>query len=156
MPTITAQIVMDKNGFKVYAAGPPETGDWPLVTVEYMMDDAVDIVNSDADINIPYMSGTAGSKTLSLTGRENAAFTPLMAAVLRENKKTSLSNSSSTNSSSSTGSSIGLGGLSMSQSGSMGSAISATSAINNAANSAYKEVYDKAILRLREIDVSRG
>jgi hypothetical protein len=149
MTDITAASILSQNGYTIT--------DIPLLDVETIIDDCIDTVNSDADIYMPNMAGTAGSKTVTVTGKQNAALKPLIASYLREYKKTSLSNSASTSGSSSTNRSASIAGvLSTSQGGSVGNAISATSSINSSANSIYLGMYTKAIARLREMDVSLG
>jgi hypothetical protein len=123
--------------------------DLSAIDVENNIDDYIDTVNSDAGTSIGYMTGTAGSKTVTVTEAQNAALKPLIQVMLREVKKTSLSNSSSTSGSSSTNKSVNMGPVSFSEGGSIGTAISAASAINNAANSPLLLIYNKAIDRLR-------
>lgn len=143
MPTLTATIVLAKNGFT--------TTDFSAINTEYMIDDAIDWVNNQTDRGIANMSGSAGTKTVTLSSEENAAVSPLISVVLRENKKTSLSNSSVTSGGSSTSNSIGVGSVSLSESNSVSNAISATSAINNPANTFYLEMVKAACERLKEL-----
>lgn len=56
-----------------------------ITDLEVIIDSAVDTVNSDAGTTIAYMTGTAGSKTLTCTGGEAAALKPLIAMKLASN-----------------------------------------------------------------------
>jgi hypothetical protein len=148
--TSTAQTILDQTGYAVYSAGPPVTGDFTLINTEYMMDDAIDTVNLMFTQNIAALTGTAGSKTATMTRDQNSVVKMLLVLMLREAKKTSLSNSSSTGGSSSTGKSVSVNGISMSQNSSVSSAISASSALNNPANSVYVAMFNEAGKKLEE------
>lgn len=141
MVTVTAAIVLAENGYT--------TDDFSAVNIEYMMDNVIDTINLMAGTSIAALTGTAGSKTATLTRAENPVFQMLMSMVLRENKKTSLSNSSSTSGSESASSSVSIGALSSSESSSVGTAISATAALNNEANSIYVKMFYDACRALR-------
>jgi hypothetical protein len=149
--TITAQIVLDQNGYAVYAAGPPVSGDFTLVNVEYMIDDAIDTVNLMFSQSMANLSGTAGSKSVSVTRQQNSVLKMLLALVLRENKKTQLSNSSSTANSSGGSHSVSAGVLSMSESSSVSTSINAASAINNPTNSVYVNLFMEAGKKLEAV-----
>jgi hypothetical protein len=135
--TFTATTILAQNGMT--------TTDFAAVTVEYMMDDAVDTVNLLFSQNIAALTGTAGTKTATTTRGQSAVVKMLMTLILRENKKTALSSATSTSSTGSgSSSSVGIGNLSMSESSSVSSAISAASAINNPANSVYVDLFMQA------------
>lgn len=96
-----------------------------VANLEVIIDSAIDTVNSDAYTSIGYMTGTAGSKTITVTGAQAAAIKPLIAMKLASNIVSS-GNSSS----------FSLNGLSQSNSSSTG------------ANNANSELYRNAIQRL--------
>lgn len=100
--------------------------------LEYMIDSAIDTVNSDADVSISNLSGTAGSKTVSVTAAQAAAIKPLVAMKI-----------ASYNTSGSASSSTTLGPYSTSQS---------NSSIPNDLN---MELYKTAIKRLRTHNFQR-
>jgi hypothetical protein len=162
--TFAAQQIIEQNGFTVYSAGPPVTGDFTVANVENWIDNAVDFVNAKVRqirpsfSKIAHMTGIAGSKTISVTDESNAALQPLLSCILRENKKTALSNSSSTGGSSSTGKAVSVNGISMSQNSSVSSAISAASSLNNAGNTIFVKMFEDAILALQteEMDWNRA
>lgn len=140
--TLTAAIILAKNGYS--------DSDLSYINCEYLIDDAIDFINGKAHSSIPNLSGAvAGSKTVTVTGyNENAALAFLLTMMLREAKKTSLTNSSSTSGSSSQANSMGLGPASMSESSSVGTAISAASSINNEANSPEAKFFWEAMAEL--------
>lgn len=144
-----AEDIIEDNGYVVDT-------DFTAVQVERMMDSALGLINVLAKTSLPLTSGTAGTKTVDLDDRENAAFQILMTIMLREGKKTALSNSSATSNTTGTSSSVGIGGLSASESSSVSASISAAAAINNAANSPLIQYFTNAIQNLREIEVSYG
>jgi hypothetical protein len=150
--TITAVTVLSQNGYTVYSAGPPITGDFTAVDTEYCIDDAINQVNLLTEKNIPSLSGTAGSKSVTLSRLESAPVKLLITIMLREAKKTSLSNSSSTSGSNSTSQSWNFGPMGASQGSSVGTAISATSAMNNAANSPLMDLFNRSIEKLKSSD----
>jgi hypothetical protein len=140
MVTVTASTVLSKNGFT--------TTDFAAIDVENMIDDTIDTINLLADQTITAMAGTAGSKTATLTGPQNTCFYMLISGVLRENKKTALSNSGSTSGSSSINKSVNMGPISFSEGGSTGTAISATATLNNPANSMFANMFNLALRKL--------
>jgi len=147
--SLTALIALAENGYT--------TTDMTAVNTEYVIDNAIDFVNLTAEVNIPQLSGTAGTKTVTLTREQNAAVRLLVTCMLREAKKTSLTNSSS--SGTATSGSLGIGNLSMSESSSVSSAITAASSLNSS-NDLTRSLFEMAIERLRraenEMEVSYG
>lgn len=141
--TFDAEQIIEQNGYVV-------TTDFTATNVEYWIDDSIDYINLLAETSIPHMTGSAGSKTLTVSLKANAALKPLLACVLRENKKTALTNSNSTGSSSGTASSIGVGPISVSESSSVSSSISAAAAINSINNTIYREMFMTAIEQLKK------
>lgn len=71
MATITATTIQDEFNTDLEA-----------VIIEAIIDSAIDAVNSDAGTSISYMTGSAGSKTLTVTGNQAAALKPLVAMKL--------------------------------------------------------------------------
>ena len=132
---ITATTILAQNGMT--------TTDFTAATVEYMIDDCIDIVNLLASQTIAAMTGSAGTKTATFTRLQSPVVKTLISLVLRENKKTALTNSSSTGDSSGTSSSIAVGPISLSESSSVSSSISAAAAINNPSNSVYVDMFYK-------------
>jgi hypothetical protein len=124
MVTYTALIALGENGLTI--------SDFTAVNTEYIIDRAIDYVNMRAQINIPALVGVAGVKTVTLTRNQSAVIGLLVTCMLRAAKQTSLANSSSTSGSSSTSKSVGLGALSLSEGGSVSSAISAASSLGSA------------------------
>jgi hypothetical protein len=143
MPSVTALIALAENGYTIT--------DITAINVEYIIDNAIDYVNLLAETSIAALSGTAGTKTVTVTREQNAPLRILITCMLREAKKTSLSNSSSTNNSSGTTSSIGVGVLSVSESSSVSAAISAASSFGGT-NDLTRVLFDKAIERLRRVE----
>ena len=72
--------------------------------LEVIIDSAIDNVNSDAGTSIGYMTGTAGSKTVTVTGNQAAAIKSMVALKLASRAIAGGASSS-----------FGLGGLSQSQ-----------------------------------------
>ena len=124
MTTLTAAIVLAKNNYT--------TTDISAVNTEYIIDDAIDFVNFDCGQTMSNMSGGAGSKTVTVTYSQNAVLSTLLTCMLRDAKKTGLSNSDSTSASSGTSKSVGVGNINVSESSSVSSAISAASSLNSA------------------------
>jgi hypothetical protein len=139
--TFTASSILAQNGYT--------TTDFSAENVEYWIDDSIDTVNDLAVQSIDAMAGIAGSKTATCTRTQAPAVKTLITIILREAKKTSLSNSNSTSSSNSTSKSVSLGPASYSEGGSVGAAISAASALNNASDSPLVELFYRLIDSLK-------
>jgi hypothetical protein len=146
--SITATSALSENGFSVFSAGPPATGDFTIIDTEAVINKAINHVNNRAKRSIPAMTGAAGSKTASMSRLESDPVNTLITIMLRETKKTSLSNSNSTSGSSSIQKSVNMGPFGKSEGGSVGTAISATAAINNAANSALIKIFEDGVAAL--------
>jgi activator of HSP90 ATPase len=145
--TITALTVLAQNGLTVT--------DFTAIVTEYMIDDTINTVNLLFGQSIEAMSGTAGTKDVDMTRNQSAVVKMLLSLVLRENKKTQLTNSDNTSSSTSTSSSFTVGQISQSESNSVSTAISAASAINNPANSVYVNLFMDAGAMLRTVSGSK-
>jgi hypothetical protein len=148
--TLTAASVLSQNGYAVINGA---TGDFTIADTETMINDAIDQVNQLARRSIPPMAGVAGSKTATLNREEAPAVKVLLTIMLREGKKTSLSNSSSTSGSNSSNKSWNLGPVGASTGTSVGTSISATSALNNAANSPLMDLFNRLIEQLLRANV---
>jgi len=81
-----------------------------VTDIEVIVDSAIDTVNSDAGTSIGYMTGVAGSKTITVTGAQAAAIKPMVAMKLVSRATSGASSSSYT-----------LGGIGSSQSASSSS-----------------------------------
>jgi len=57
-----------------------------VASLEVIIDSAIDSVNSDAGIAIGYMTGVAGTKTITVTGDQAAAIKPMIAMKLISRK----------------------------------------------------------------------
>jgi hypothetical protein len=147
MPDYTATIALAESGYT--------TDDVTAINAEYIIDNAINFVNLEAQLSISALSGTAGSKTVTLTRDQYAVVSILSTAMLRETKKTSLTNSTSTGTS--TSGSIGAGSLSLSESSSVSSAISAAASLNSG-DDFLRELFWRGIEKLRqtESDYSRA
>lgn len=130
MVTLTASSVLARFFYKSTDFDPNENETTSLTNVEYIIDDVIDFINSEAEVNIPQMSGTAGLKTVTVTRQQNAAIKLVLGVILKESKyKTSTSSS--------------LGPASISES--VGSQ-----------DSIFKEMFWAAIERLKEHDWTRA
>jgi hypothetical protein len=140
MVDITATTVLSQNGYT--------TTDLAAADVERIIDDAINQVNLDAAQSMSNMTGAEGSKTVTVTAPQSVPVKILISLMLREVKKTSLTNSDSTSSSTSTSKSIGVGQINVSDASSVSSSISAAASINTVANTILRENYLRAISRL--------
>ena len=92
------------------------------------------------------MTTLTATEILAENGYTTDDFT---ACMLREAKKTALTNSSATGNNSGTSSSISVGPLSLSESSSISTSISAAVSINSPSNTIYREMLNNALERLR-------
>ena len=140
--TLNATDTLAENGYT--------TTDFTAAVVEGIINRAIRQVNLDAAQSISEMTGaTVGEKTVSMTQRQSVPVTILISLMLRETRRSTLSNTSSTGNSSSTSKSINVGPIGMSDASSVSSAISASASLNNPANTIYRDDYLRAIDRLR-------
>ena len=75
MVTITAQNILDENNYTIT--------DISLVNAESLIDNAINYVNLRAGLSMSAMSGTAGSKTASLTGNQSVIVKLLSTLMVR-------------------------------------------------------------------------
>lgn len=148
MADYTASTALSANNFT--------PADVTLADTERIIDAALRWLGNETGRGITQMTGTAGSKTVTVDDELDAAFFPLLAMMLREAKKTALTNSSSTGSSTSTSKSVSVNSISVSDSGSVSSSINAASAINNSQNTIFPMMLERALKKLTEIEVSYG
>jgi hypothetical protein len=142
--TITAVTALSENSYT--------TTDFPLADVENKIDDAINQVNLFAEKNIPALSGNPEAKTVSMNRLESTSVKLLITILLRETKKTSLSNSSSTSTASSQSDSVQAGPFGASRGNSTSNATSAAAALNNAANSPLVDMFWRSIEKLKSND----
>jgi hypothetical protein len=141
--TITASSVLSQNGMS--------TTDFAAADVEAMIDDAIDTVDLFAWQSMAAMTGTAGAKTVTITRLQSPAVKMLISLLLRENKKTQFSSATNTSGSTSTSKSVSIAGvLSQSEGSSISTAISASAAINNPANTVFVQYFLQACEELKK------
>ena len=148
MVTITAQNSLDDNNYTVT--------DISLVAAERLIDKAISYFNLKTGRGVALMDGVAESKTTTCQDDEYGVLEAIITCLFREAVKTYLSSASSTNSATSGANSVSAGGMSASESSSVSTAISASTAINNPANTILREFIVEGLASLREIEVSRG
>jgi len=107
--------------------------DLTVATLEVIIDSAVDDVNSDAGTNIGYMTGGAGSKTMTVTGNQAVAIKAKIALKLADRAVSGGSSSSNS-----------LGFISESQS------------VSSSPSSVNADQYERAIRKLVGIGFRRA
>lgn len=137
--TITATSALSQNGYTIT--------DFPATGVEVIIDDCANTVNQLAQQTIEAMSGSP--LTLTVTRNQAPAVKTLITIILRETKKTSLSNSNSTSGANSATKNMNFGPVGVSEGSSTSTAISASMALNNAADSPLVELFYKLIDNLK-------
>jgi len=89
---ITAAKVLGRYNYETTDFDPDEDETTSLTNVEYIIDDVIDFINAEAGTSMSNMAGVAGSKTVTVTGAQNAAIKMVLPVVLKETKyKTSVS-----------------------------------------------------------------
>jgi len=63
MATITAQQILDETGYTA-------ANHISLTNLEYLIDNAINYINSEAGLSISNLSGAAGSKTVTVTNAQ--------------------------------------------------------------------------------------
>ena len=140
--TITAALTLSQNGYE-------EDDDFAVTDVEAWIDDAIITTATLVNTDIDKLEGEAESKTVTLSDDLASAIKVLITIMLREAKKTSLSNSESTSNSSGGSSSIRVGSVDVSDSSSVSTAISAASSLNNQANTPLVDLYYRLVDALK-------
>jgi hypothetical protein len=130
------------------------TTDIPTVAVERIIDKAISYFNLRTGRSVNLMAGTPESKTTVVQAEEYGVLEAIITCMLREAKKTSLSNSTSTGSGASK--SVNIGAMGMSESSTVSSAISAAQSINSEGNTVFREFITEGLRSLREVEVSYG
>ena len=133
MVSVTAAAVLARNHYGSTDFDPATSSRNEAVSytnVEYIIDDAIDFINSEAETTMPAMDGTAGSKTVTVSRNQNAALQLLLPVMLKESK------------------------YKISTSGSLGPA-SASETVGGQ-DSIFKEMFWKSIERLKERDWSQS
>jgi hypothetical protein len=78
MATITAQLILDENNYT--------DGDITLTNLEYLIDNAINYVNLQTGLSISNLSGTAESKTVTVTSNESTVIKSLTVLMVRAYK----------------------------------------------------------------------
>jgi len=76
MATVTAQRILDENGWSA-------TDDISLTNLEYLIDNAINYINLMAGTSISNLSGTAGSKTVTVTSAQDPIIKSAVALCVR-------------------------------------------------------------------------
>lgn len=96
MTVLTAARVLARFNYKRTDFDPDNSTpdeDTSLTNVEYIIDDCIDYVNSEAGASISNLSGTSPDKTVTVTGAQNAALMILLEMMLRDSRYTASSSS---------------------------------------------------------------
>ena len=78
MATITAQLILDENNYT--------DDDITLTNLEYLIDNAINYVNLQTGLSISNLSGTAESKTVTVTSNESTVIKSLAVLMIRAYK----------------------------------------------------------------------
>lgn len=78
MATVTAQRVLDENNYTV--------SDISLTNLEYLIDNVIDYINLETGLSISNLSGTAGSKSVTVTSGQSPIIKLLSALMIRAYK----------------------------------------------------------------------
>lgn len=124
MTTLTAAIILARYHYKSTDFDTAATADetTSLTNAEYIIDDVIDYINLIAGTSISNLSGTAGTKTTTVTNDQNAAIKLLLPLMLKDAKYKTNDNST-----------LGPAGV---------------SATLNSQNPVFIEMFEKAIAKL--------
>ena len=86
MVSLTAARALASNFYKSTDFDPSGNETTSYTNVEYIIDDCIDWINSEADASISSMAGAAGSKSTTLTAAQNAVMSMILPIILRETK----------------------------------------------------------------------
>ena len=86
MATLTAAIVLDRFFYESTEFDPDADETASYTAVEYIIDDVIDFVNTEAGTSIAALTGAAGSKTATVTGPQNAAIKLVLGVTLKETR----------------------------------------------------------------------
>lgn len=81
MATITAQTLLDQNNWATTDINAVALT--ALTRVEYLIDDSIDYINSQAGLNISNLTGAAGSKTVTVTSAQSPIIKALASLLIR-------------------------------------------------------------------------
>ena len=84
LATLTAAIVLDRFFYESTDFDPDGDETASFTAVEYIIDDVIDFVNSEAGTSIAALTGVAGAKTGTVTGPQNAAVKLVLGVTLKE------------------------------------------------------------------------
>ena len=86
MVSLTAARTLARNYYESTDFDPDADETTSYTNVEYLIDDLIDWVNTEAGTSISSMSGTAGEKTVTLTAAQNAVISMILPVLLRDTK----------------------------------------------------------------------
>ena len=86
MTDLTAANVLARFNYNSTDFDPDGNETTSYTNVEYIIDDVIDFINSEAGTSISNLAGVAGSKTVAVTGAQNAAIKLVLSVVLKETK----------------------------------------------------------------------
>jgi len=86
MTDLTAATVLARFNYDSKDFDPDSDETQSYTNVEYIIDDVIDFINSEAGISVSNMAGVAGAKTVTVTGAQNAAIKLVLSVVLKETK----------------------------------------------------------------------
>jgi len=86
MTDLTAANVLARFNYGSTDFDPDGDETTSYTNVEYIIDDVIDFVNSEAGTSISNLAGGAGAKTVTVTGAQNAAIKLVLSVVLKETK----------------------------------------------------------------------
>jgi len=88
LTTITSAIVLSRFAYESTdfdpASSPDETVSY--TNVEYIIDDVIDFINSEAGTSISNLAGVAAAKTVTVTGAQNACIKLVLDFYLKDTK----------------------------------------------------------------------
>lgn len=86
MVSLTAARLLSRNFYSSTDFDPDSDETQSYTNVEYLIDDLIDWINTECGVSISSMSGTAGSKTVTLTAAQNAVASMILPILLRDTK----------------------------------------------------------------------
>jgi len=86
MTDLTAANVLARFNYSSTDFDPDSDETTSYTNVEYIIDDVIDFINSEAGTSISNLAGVAGAKTVTVTGAQNAAIKLVLSVVLKETK----------------------------------------------------------------------
>ena len=86
MTDITAANVLARFYYESTDFDPNRDETVSYTNAEYIIDDCIDFVNSEAGVSMTALAGVAGTKTTTITGSQNAALKLVLGVTLKEAK----------------------------------------------------------------------